>query len=227
MQQAKESIMTGPALIEPSPPPGREGVPEKKDHAAAPDGEWNKVRKLAVRQLERLMSLEPKVLRGDDPDAIHDMRVASRRLQQVLDLLYPPPAGSEIRKLRRVIQRCRRTLSEVRNCDVLLKSVSARLARKRAARREVWAAVESFLHQRRSENFQKSLRKISKMNMAAFYVHLKGHLTVNEDKRHIALHRLLDPATQELTAEQFYERLGRTVERVSHAFENQIQQSLN
>jgi len=226
MHQAKENFMGGTALIENSQPTGPETLPDQKNPAPATAEEWTKVRKLAVRQLERFMSLEPKVLRGDNPGAIHDMRVASRRLQQVLDLLYPPPASGEIRKLRRVIRRCRRSLSEVRNCDVLLKSVSARLARKRTARREAWATIEAYLHQRRSKNFEKALRKISKMNMASFYVHLKGHLTVNGNKRPTAAHHLLDATTQEHAPEQLYERLGRNVEQVAHAFEGQIERSL-
>ncbi|HLY60796.1 MAG TPA: CHAD domain-containing protein [Terriglobia bacterium] len=225
MHQAKEKLMAGSAVMETSAPPGREAPPEKKDHAGAVEGEWTKVRKLAARQLERFMSLEPKVLRGDDPGAIHDMRVASRRLQQVIDLLYPPPAGGEIRKLRRVIQRCRRSLSEVRNCDVLLKSVSARLARKRVARREEWEAVEIYLHQRRTKNFEKALRKISKMNMAAFYVHLKGHLTLNGNKRHTTPHHLLESSIQGHAPAQFYDRFGGMLAQVAEAFENQIEQS--
>ncbi len=209
-----------------SPEPEQEPRPEKKVRTVAPGEEWNKIRKLAVRQLERFMSLEPKVLRGDDPDAIHDMRVASRRLQQVLDLLYFPPSAGEIRKLRRVIRRSRRSLSKVRNCDVLLQSVGARLARKRASRREIWTAVEHYLHQRRSRTFEKSLRKISKMNMAGFYVHLKGRLTVNGQKPHPAAQKLLDAGTQELLPGQFYERIGETLEHVTQAFEDQIAQSL-
>lgn len=227
MQHAKENTIAGSTVIESSPPQGVEPLPETKEHTAASNGEWTKVRKLAVRQLERFMSLEPKVLRGDDPAAIHDIRVASRRLQQVVDLLYPPPAGGEMRKLRRVIRRCRRSLSEVRNCDVLLKSVTARLARKRAARREAWAAVEDYLHQRRSKNFEKALRKISKMNMASFYVRLKSHLSENGNKRDNTPHHVPDPSAQELTSEHFYESLGRTADKVTEAFENQIKQSLD
>src|SRR5438128_2359909 len=57
----------------------------------APGSDWTKVRKLALEQMNRFISLEPKVLKGNKPNAIHDMRVASRRLQQLLDLLYPAP----------------------------------------------------------------------------------------------------------------------------------------
>src|SRR5579859_2146699 len=52
---------------------------------------WERVRKLALRQLNRLVSLEPKVLRDEFPEAVHDLRVASRRLQSLLDFLYPVP----------------------------------------------------------------------------------------------------------------------------------------
>src|SRR5579871_6940027 len=46
---------------------------------------WIRVRKLALRQLNRLVSLEHQVLRGESPKAVHDLRVASRRLQSLLD----------------------------------------------------------------------------------------------------------------------------------------------
>jgi len=198
-------------------PPQVESPPETERRDA-----WKKVRKLALRQLDRFMSLEPKVLRGDDPDAIHDLRVASRRLQQILDLLYPAPRPAEIRKLRRKIQRCRRTLGEVRNCDVQLQRVERTLASKRTARRESWEAVRHYLRQRRSENFAKAVRKLGKVNLAVFYVQLKEHLTpslvvssvIRRDERPI-----------ELGPEQFYERVGEALERVWRGIETQVAQS--
>jgi len=228
MHQTKETTDPSVTHIDSTFPPVQEMEMhvEKKLHAVPPGEEWNAVRKLAVRQLERFLSLEPKVLRGDDSGAIHDMRVASRRLQQVLDLLYPPPATGEIRKLRRVIRRSRRSLSEVRNCDVLLKDVSARLARKRTSRREIWTAVEHYLHQRRSKGFEKALRKISKTNMAVFYVHLKGHLTVNGAKPDPAHSPEQEAPTQQLAPELFYQRISLALENVAKAFEDQIALSL-
>jgi CHAD domain-containing protein len=228
MDHSKESAHATATIVHipAAPEPEIDKHPRKKITQVAPGEEWHKVRKLAVRQLDRFMALEPKVLRGDDPDAIHDMRVASRRLQQVLDLIYPPPAEGVMRKLRRVIRRSRRTLSDVRNCDVLLAGVSARLGRKRASRRDIWTAVEHYLQQRRSKNFDKALGKISKMNMAGFYVNLKDHLAVNGQKPHPAPLKLLEVGAPELTAGHFYERVGKALERVAQAFENQIVQSL-
>jgi CHAD domain-containing protein len=213
-----------PASAEPAAPPISGRVPQQVESLpeAKPLDPWKKVRKLALRQLDRFMSLEPKVLRGDDPDAIHDLRVASRRLQQILDLLYPAPRPAEIRKLRRKIQRCRRALGEVRNCDVQLQRVDRTLGSKRTARRESWEAVRHYLRQRRSESFQKAARKLGKVNLAVFYVQLKEHLTPNLVVSSVVRR---DEHPIELGPEQFYERVGEALERVWHGIETQVAQS--
>jgi CHAD domain-containing protein len=137
---------------------------------------WNRVLDRAGRQLDQYISLEPKVLKGRDPEAIHDIRVASRRLQQVLDLLYPPPGPPKVRKIRRTIRRSRRALSVVRNCDVLLERAGRILARKRAARREVWTSFRDYVGERREESFRKASRRLSKLNLPALYLRLQEHL---------------------------------------------------
>jgi CHAD domain-containing protein len=137
---------------------------------------WEPVLDGARRQLDQYISLEPKVLKGRDPEAIHDIRVASRRLQQVLDLVYPPPGPPKVRKIRRTIQRSRRALSVVRNCDVLLERTERTLARKRAARREVWTAFRDYVGEQREKSFRKASRRLSKLNLPALYLRLQEHL---------------------------------------------------
>ncbi len=168
MEERKENILHNP------PHPVNELA--KSPGTAPPTNEWSKVRKLALRHLNRFVSLEAKVLRGDDPNAIHGMRVASRRLQQVLDLIFPKPQPREVRRLRRKIRQCRRALGDLRNCDVLLQQVQGRLARKRCSHREAWTAVKQHLQERRSASFSRAIRKLSKVNMAAFYTRTKGIL---------------------------------------------------
>jgi CHAD domain-containing protein len=183
---------------------------------------WTKVRELALRQLDRFMSFEAKVLKGDDAGAIHDMRVASRRLQQVLDLLYPKPRPPEYRRLRRQIRRCREALGDVRNCDVLLDFVGRSLARKRSARREAWTAVQHFLLVRRTKYFLQAMRKVGKINLAVFYVNLKDFLLdeKSHDRESEHLHHgsgVLPPSfAQDLTA---------GLETTWKGFEEQIAQS--
>jgi CHAD domain-containing protein len=125
---------------------------------------------IARKRLHDFVGLERKVLQGSNPDAIHDFRVASRRLQQVLDLLNPAPRPGRIRRLRRVIRRARRLLSTVRNCDVLLERVEAALAKNHAGQRESWEAFKEFLVERRAESFQKAAAKLSGLNFSEFYV---------------------------------------------------------
>ncbi|MGH9784882.1 MAG: CHAD domain-containing protein, partial [Terriglobia bacterium] len=128
---------------------------------------------IARRHLDQFVSLESTVLKGDDPEAIHDIRVASRRLQQLLDLLYPPPLPPKVRKLRRTIRRSRRVLSVVRNCDVLMDRVERVLARKQTARREAWKAFQDYLGERRKRSFLQASRRLSKLNLPALYIRLK------------------------------------------------------
>jgi CHAD domain-containing protein len=172
--------------VEPAPPAqpsAFEGI------LLLPDEEGcKKVRDLALRQLNRFISYEAKVLKGDDADAIHDMRVSSRRLQQVLDLLYPKPRPQELRRMRRQIRRCRVALGDVRNGDVLLELVGKSLGRKRSAWREAGTAVQHYLLMRRSESFLRAMRKIGKINLAVFYVNLKEFLLRDKAHDHPADH---------------------------------------
>ncbi len=206
-----------PAAVDPAPsvePP----IPEV---ASLPSDEesWKKVRELALRQLNRFMSYEAKVLKGDDPDAIHDMRVASRRLQQVLDLLYPKPRPQELRRLRRQIRRCRRVLGDVRNCDVLLEHAQRSLGRKRSARREAWTAVQHYLLLRRSESFLRAMRRFGKINLAVLYVNLKEFLAHDGAHERSAEHRQHgSPATRPA----FSNHLTHVLQSVWTAFEDQV-----
>jgi CHAD domain-containing protein len=168
------------------------------------------------------MSFEPKVLKGDDPDAIHDMRVASRRLQQILDLAYPKPRPREVRRLRRNIQRCRAALGNVRNCDVLLGRVEGLLKRKRSARREAWTAVQHYLLARRSESYQKAMRKLSKVNLAIFYVHTKGCLARIGSGPAPARHQHANSPAEPPSPGPFPERLAQALEGVWNGFEEQV-----
>jgi CHAD domain-containing protein len=189
------------------------------------EGEWARVSALAIKHLDRCVSLEPKVLQGDDPDAIHDLRVATRRLQQVIDLIYPSPHSGEIRKLYRGLKRCRSSLSEVRNYDVLLERVDAALARKRTARREAWDAIGEYLRDLRSARLEKSLRKLAKANLSAIYVRLKEFLPTNGKSNHVAGSSGRNGAGRHLAAEEFYERISDALKAVWTELEQEIAQS--
>lgn len=218
MDEPKEtSVAESPEAV-----PDSTAVIAEERVTARPDTHWKKVRELALKQLDRFISFEPKVLKGDDPDAIHDMRVASRRLQQVLDLVYSQPRPRGVRRLRRTIRRSRGVLGEVRNCDVLLQCVEGFLARKRSTRREAWTAVRHYLLARRSESFSKAMRKLSKVNLAVFYVHLKECLAPVGAAPGAGRHSRSQALAESPEPGPFPERIAQALEGVWNAFDEQI-----
>ena len=168
MNRAAHSKVSKKAPPSPSVAPQQSTETEAADRAA--------VLQVALRRLKRFIRCEPKVLQGDDPEAIHDLRVASRRLQQVVDLLYAKPRPRKIRKLRRAIQRSRQIFSAVRNCDVLMQRLNGLLARKRTSQRETWTAFQRHLEARRSDAFQQAVKKLTHLNLSGFYVRMQDAL---------------------------------------------------
>jgi len=109
-----------------------------------------------ARRLEELLSGFSSrlgaVLASEDPDAVHDLRVATRRLQQVLSTLSPSPRPKRVERVRRALRRVRRALGWWRNCDVTLEAVAARVRTTRSPRRRaVWKLVAAHIERRRLE----------------------------------------------------------------------------
>lgn len=91
-----------------------------------------------------LLAKEPGTRLGDDPEELHDMRVAGRRLRAALSLfadVLPPSAASFVDDLRWL----GRTLGAVRDLDVQLGQLDGWLARLPEADREALAAVRTLL----------------------------------------------------------------------------------
>jgi CHAD domain-containing protein len=202
--------------------PSRKNKP--RTSSALPE-EWSRVCGLAIKQLDRCVSFEPKVLQGDNPGAVHDLRVATRRLQQVLDLMFPTPRPREIRKLRRRLKRCRGALSEVRNCDVLLDRIESALARKRTAHREARSAIRHYLITHRTERLEKALRKLTGANLSEIYVRMKqcllGHVESSSADEGVDQ----PPDARTPTVGQFYSHIGENLKTVWETLEKQIARS--
>ncbi|MGH9378859.1 MAG: CHAD domain-containing protein [Terriglobia bacterium] len=132
------------------------------------------MRAIALHRLDQMMGFEPKVLRGDKPQAIHDFRVASRRFEQALDLLCPPEPPHELLRLRRRIARSRKAVSAVRNYDVFIHLADKTLARKRPQRRETWEGVRDRLVKRRAKAHARAAAEIGKWNLSQVYLRLRA-----------------------------------------------------
>lgn len=75
---------------------------------------------LLAARAEPLFDLEAAARGGADSDAVHDMRVASRRLREALRLLGPLYPTREIRARYREVRRITRALGPVRDADVFI-----------------------------------------------------------------------------------------------------------
>jgi CHAD domain-containing protein len=99
-------------------------------------------------QFEALQVYHREVMQSDDPEAIHKMRVTTRRAQASLDLLT---GQLDIVPVKNRLRRWRRELSRVRNYDVFLKLLEKEAAAVRAGNRQPFELVRAVLQQRRAE----------------------------------------------------------------------------
>lgn len=90
-----------------------------------PDGTLadNAERIVAVR-LKELRSFAPRALDADEVEALHDMRIAAKRLRYVLEITEPA-LGPSARQGARTAKRLQDLLGEIHDCDVMLPRVKA------------------------------------------------------------------------------------------------------
>lgn len=130
--------------------------PASADDAGAPP-----LAPVIDERLDRLASVLRKVLAEGGTDAVHDLRVVTRRLQQLLAVLSPAPRPKRVRRLCKSLRRIRSALGPWRNYDVCLDIVakrgrSTRSPRKRAA----WTLIREHLEHRRVEETIQARRRI-------------------------------------------------------------------
>ena len=134
------------------------------------------IRKLGLRRLRHFASLSSKAVTSENPKIVHDIRVASRRLQQILDFLHPPPRSPAIRHLRNRLRRTRRSLGKVRDYDVFIASIDERLKSKRPAQRPLLVAIHERLAKRRAKSMQKARDAFDKYDVVMLCKRLKNAL---------------------------------------------------
>lgn len=203
--------------------PNEHGQIEGETHQGGDTGRedlpWERIQAMALRQLDRLMAMEPKVLRGENAEAIHDMRIATRRLQQLMDLMFAAPQPREVARMCKRVRRCRRVLSEVRNCDVLLQHAKGALAAKKPTHRVAWEAFRDYLERHRERRFNKAIQEISRQHLAALYLSLKPWLT----SLPAAGGNGRSEASASWTAEGLNERFRTELERKWNAFHERLE----
>jgi CHAD domain-containing protein len=127
------------------------------------------VARFVAHQLEILSSIVPRVLATDDPDAVHDLRVATRRVQEALSVLTSTSPSKRADRLRRTLRRARRALGSWRNLDVSLQEVTRRRRATRSPRRRAaWNLVREYLEERRLEETIHARKRLVRASLRNF-----------------------------------------------------------
>lgn len=82
-------------------------------------------RKAIETALAALLEREPGARAGKDPEELHKMRVASRRLRAALSTFAPLFPPKQLEKRRRELRRLGRALGAVRECDVFAETLAS------------------------------------------------------------------------------------------------------
>ncbi len=114
---------------EPAPPPGlaqpRRELKLLKSPGVRPDDPMSEAgRKILHYHFERMLLNEPGSRLGEDIEAVHDMRVATRRMRSALVIFEPFYQRKVIRPLARGLRRTARALGAVRDMDVFLEKLA-------------------------------------------------------------------------------------------------------
>ena len=99
----------------------------------------------------------PSALKHWDEDAIHDARVATRRLKAAMDLIAPAAPKKALRPLRKTLRRLRRTLGPLRDLDVMIGHLGEFSAEGKHAAAVAW--VRDRLTARREKERRRTRRR--------------------------------------------------------------------
>ena len=120
------------------------------------------IAEILTAQLEALQTYHRAVLETDEPEAIHKMRVTTRRAQAALDLLE---GELRVRKLKRRLREWRQMLSRVRNYDVFLLLIEKEVTRSRPAYRAQFELVKSIFQKRRAHRADRARKYFEKIKV--------------------------------------------------------------
>jgi CHAD domain-containing protein len=87
---------------------------------------------IITNQFEALQKHLRAALASDDVEAVHKLRVTTRKLQASMDLLRIGETTKDVKRVKKLLRNLRRKLSEVRNYDVFLSLLEQEAGNRRA-----------------------------------------------------------------------------------------------
>ena len=161
-------------------------VPELDETSFAPsegDTLGDAARKNIGRQLARMLWNEPGTRLGVDPDYVHDMRVATRRLRTALRVMRGALRPRTRRHWARELRWIGGALGQVRDCDVELLTVRRMRAEGTAAERAALTVFENEIEIRRARRRSKLIAKLDSPRFAALRTEARPWIQMRPDTR--------------------------------------------
>lgn len=155
--------------------PQRTHREKKHKNAAKAPRPKKKLRDLAIKRLQKFASLAAVFVVGDKAETVHDLRVASRRLQQVLRLLCSSAKTEKSKKVYRLLRRTRRALGPCRNLDVNLSLIKEKQRRAGAnAVARAWEAMRERMETQRERLIEEAHAEVKRRNLFAFIARVQA-----------------------------------------------------
>jgi CHAD domain-containing protein len=114
-----------------------------------------------------LFRLEARASSSDDADAVHDMRVASRRMREALGLFAPVYPAKDLRRWQKTVRKVTASLGAVRDADVFIDAFAGLLASSPSGAERVALAYLIGLRQGERKIVRERMgRRISRLGLA-------------------------------------------------------------
>ncbi|OGG51985.1 MAG: hypothetical protein A3F84_15320 [Candidatus Handelsmanbacteria bacterium RIFCSPLOWO2_12_FULL_64_10] len=173
----------------------------------------DRLREVLRQKADAFFSLEGAVLAGDAPEAIHDMRVASRRLQEVLRLVFAEDPCLD--GLTRGIRRARRVQSGVRDLDVMAGHLLSALKEAAGDAREALRFAQQSISVRRGRRHRKMAEALKALDLRGLRTDLEGLMSLQMQGRS----RVSGPAIPRAEVER---RAQAQIAGRAHAFQEAV-----
>ena len=119
------------------------------------------------KQRSKMLGNLGTAIDGRDPEGVHDMRVASRRLRAALPAFEPWLDSARVAKCLRSLRRVTRTLGSVRELDVLRIRLQELSSKANAESQLAIEVVDSRIARRQSQARRKMFRELASIDVDA------------------------------------------------------------
>jgi CHAD domain-containing protein len=131
-------------------------------------------------RLEEMVSFTEAALEGRDPEGVHDMRVASRRLRAAIELYRDVFPKRRLNPMLRDVKRQADALGRVRDLDVMLDRLTADLAGRPRAQQAILKEMMEEMNQARAEvrrDLKQTIDDLEREDFPRRFVALIAHET--------------------------------------------------